>query len=291
MCPLFDILRGSTPPTRRPASTLSPPVMNPKMPFHLLALALALACLPVTPQLHAQTFSVDGFRTGEDSYTGKYAAYFYNGHGSTISGTRESPLYQTYIRWGVGKVDTDPTGQDYFFMYVETPIEIKNMVWGAGMTAEEVNQYGSRLDFSKATSSEYISFYDSSGNEDFWSYTVPKKDYQHSGFYGGQYEDFGMIDAKTSVDYILDNGLGTTSSSANSHIGMAFEYQFLLNTETNNRLLDVIRDGGIIEYHLSPERGLVPTQVPVPEPSGPLMVLLGSAFLMHERKRVDGNRE
>ena len=63
---------------------------------------------------------------------------------------------------------------------------------------------------------------------------------------------------------------------------MAFEYQFALDPAENNALLDVVRDGGVIEYHLSPERGLVPTQVP--EPSSALLAMLGGLSLLRRKR-------
>ena len=205
----------------------------------------------------------------------------------------DNPIYQTYVHWGQGKLSSEPAGADYFFMYIETPIEVKNMVWGNGMTAEEISQYGQQLDFNGATGSEYMSFVlpsgdggDNPGTYPFWSYTKPSYgDDGESGAYGNEWSDltYGFIDAKNSAEYILENGLGTEDYSDNHDIGMAFEYQFALENEVNNELLDILRvDGGVIEYHLSPERGGIPTQVP--EPSSGLMALLGAGFLLRRKR-------
>ena len=240
----------------------------------MIKILIPAAILATLVNCYGQSFNVDGYMTNDDNYTNKTAISFYNGHDPEAYGTASSPIYETYVHWGVGTLSANPTGPTYFFMYVETPIEVKNMVWGNGMTAAEISEYGTSMDFRKATGSEYMSFYDSGGNEEFWSYLEPGK-----GDSGG----YGMIAAKNSADYILENGLGTESSSANHDIAMAFEYQFVLNTTENNALLDILRDDGIIEYHLSPDRGLVPTQVP--EPSSTLLIGLSSIAFLLRRKR------
>jgi len=242
-----------------------------------------LALLASLSPSHGQSFKVDGYMTNEDSYTNKTAVYFYNGHEPEAYGTYDAPIYQTYVHWGQGTLSGNQAGPSYFFMYVETPIEVKNMVWGNAVTAADIAEYDvqysthhgddPKMDYNGATGSEYMAFYDSSGNEKFWSDLQPDS---HSGGYG-------MLDAKTSVDYLLDNGLATTSSSDARDIGMAFEYQFALDNSRNNELLDVVRNGGLIEYHLSPERGLMPTQVP--EPSSTLLIGLSSIAFILRRKR------
>lgn len=232
---------------------------------------------------YGQTFNVDGYLTHEDSYTHKTAVYFYNGHKQEAYGTSSAPIYQTYVRWGQGKLSGDTSGPDFFFMYVETPLEVKNMVWGNEVTEADIAEYGVHysnhhkkkptMDYKQATGSEYMAFNDKAGKERFKSGLKPGK---HSGGYG-------MIDAKTSVDYLLSHGATKDSSGPlGRKVGMAFEYQFALDGTENNALLDIVRDGGIIEYHLSPERGLVPTQVP--EPSGAVLVMLSSALLLRRKR-------
>ena len=240
------------------------------------------------PYSHGQSFNMDGYITNEDSYTDKVAISFFNGHKPEAYGTANAPIYQTYVRWGVGKLSTDPGGADYFFMYVETPIEVKNMIWGNQVTADDIAEYNVQysthhspmkardFDYGKATGSEFIAFYDKKNREQL------KSDLSD----GGTDTSFGFIESKSSLDYLFSKGADTSSSgnaSVDAHnIGMAFEYRFALNNPQNNKLLNVVRDGGIIEYHLSPERGLRPTQVP--EPTSALMVMLGSAFLLRRRR-------
>ena len=266
--------------------------------FSPLGYLCGVLVLLTTAPGSGQNFNLDGYMTPDEEpgYSNRQAFYFFNGHGDQdVYGTMEDPTYQTYVYWGQGKLASDPTGPDYFFMYIETPIEAKNMVWGDGMTPQEISEYGEQLDFNKATGSEYMSFVLPSGDGGdnpetypFWSYLEDDKwgpGSSHSGSYGAEgWENltYGFINAKSSANYILDNGLGTTSSSANHDIGMAFEYQFALDSAENNALLDILRvDGGVIEYHLSPERGGIPTQVP--EPSVLILALLGGLILPRNR--------
>ena len=257
------------------------------MTLHTKLQKILLYSILATSPVYAQSFNVDGYMTNEDSYTHKTAIHFFNGHEPEAYGTYDAPIYQTYVHWGEGTLSGNQAGPSYFFMYLETPAEVKNMVWGNAVTAADIAEYDVQysnhhgdnptMDYNEATGSEYVSFYDKKGNEKFWSYLQPDS---HSGGYG-------MLDAKTSVDYLLDNGLATKASSDARDVGMAFEYQFTLNSTTNNELLDVLRDGGTIEYHLSPERGLIPTQV-VPEPSSTLLIGLSSlAFILRRKRKKD----
>ena len=101
-----------------------------------------------------------------------------------------------------------------------------------------------------------------------------------------------MLGAKTSLNYLLNNGASeATSTSLGRTIGMGFEYQFTLDNAQNNALLDIVRDDGIIQYHLSPERGLIPTQVPdepgidAPEPSTSMLGAIGLMLILRRRNR------
>jgi hypothetical protein len=61
---------------------------------------------------------------------------------------------------------------------------------------------------------------------------------------------------------------------------MAFEYKFDLGEALGLELVNSVQ---IIEYHLSPERGLYPTQVP--EPSGTLLLGIAATLGILRRKR------
>lgn len=240
-------------------------------------------------------FVLDGYLTTMDSYTHKTAVYFYNGHEPEAYGTAANPTYQTYVHWGVGKIGG--AGDDYFFMYVETPIEVKNMVWGSEVTPGDIAEYDVHfsnhhpkdpnkpnedptMDYGQATGSEFMAFYDKTGSQAF------KSELKQLG--GLSSIGYGMKEGRTSVDYLLFNGAikdgaNSTSTSLGRTVGMAFEYQFTKDDTVNNDLLDVVRDGGIIEYHLSPERGLVPTQVP--EPSTSLLGIIGLMMILRRRMK------
>ena len=62
---------------------------------------------------------------------------------------------------------------------------------------------------------------------------------------------------------------------------MAFEYKFDLGEPIS--LSPLVNSVQTIEYHLSPERGLYPTQVP--EPSGTLLLGIAATLGILRRKR------
>jgi len=224
---------------------------------------------------YSQSIQYDGIFTGADGYTNTEIVTWYNGHGSSSYGDFGSQYYNTFIRYGVGTVAGDTSGTQYFFLFAESPLEAKNMVWGAGMTAEEVAQYGKRLSFSDATGSEKIEFVNNKGS------TVLKVDIGSGGSLDKTAKDFGLISYKDSVMYLLSNGISTTSSSSASEFTMSVELQFALDPVKNQAIIDAARNG--LNFHLSPDRGLIPDLVP--EPSTTMLFGLLSTIGLLRRKR------
>ena len=247
--------------------------------------------LLMAPLAKAQSsFTLDGYKTSADSYTDKTALYFYNGHKIEHYGTADAPIYQTYLHWGTGIDSSEGSNTEYFFLYVETPIEVKNMIWGNEVTAADIAEYDVHysnhhgddpdMDYGQATGSEFLAFETVSGAQ----ILKAELDVNQGGKSVSGPGD--LIDVKTSLDYLLAHGATEADSNAGSinsrNIGMAFEFKFDLDTTANQELLDSI---DIIEYHLSPERGLVPTQVLIPEPSSSLMLSLVAMIGLLRRKR------
>lgn len=228
-----------------------------------------------------QNLTLDGvFNPANDQYASFETVSWYNGHDDTTYGTFATQSYKTTIRYGVAEKAGGPAGQKYFFMFADVPLYAKNMVWGAGMTDEEVSQYGKRLDFSGATGSEKFIFMNSNGSENF---TVdfgaaPPQGTGGNTDYG--VNGLGLIDFRDSVSYLLSNGLATSgkSGSSSAHdVTMSVEMQFALNPSANAQLVQLARNG--INVHLSPDRGLIP------EPSTTLLFGLFSVAGLLRRKR------
>lgn len=234
--------------------------------------------------LHGQTIKYDGIFTADDKYTNTEIVTWFNGHDDTTYGDFNSQTFNTFIRYGVGTVAGDTSGTKYFFLFAESPLQAKNMVWGSGMTALEISQYGKQLDFSGATGSEKISILDSKGN----ALLVADIGSQVSG--GGGKKDkkgststsaFGLISFKDSVDYLIGNGISTTTTSSASNYTMSVEMQFALNPTQNAAVVAAARNG--LDFHLSPDRGLIPPMVP--EPSTTLLFGLLTTIGLLRRKR------
>ncbi len=252
----------------------------------------------MAPIAQGQSFSFDGYKTLDDSYDNQRAVYFFNGHKNDESeyGPQNDPTYQTYIHWGTGTDASENTSTQYFFLYVETPIEVKNMLWGNAFTPDDEAEYGKDLDYGGATGSEHIKFMSESATDDDGKDKKGKKDkknkdgdgnviiYTGLGKSDKNVTTTGQLGVKSSLDYLLANGATEADSNAGTidsrETGMAFEYKFTLDAAANQALLDNIT---LIEYHLSPERGLVPTQVP--EPSAPLLIGITVAIGILRRRR------
>ena len=232
---------------------------------------------------HGQTIQYDGIFTGADQYTYFEVVTWYNSHGSSSYGDFNSQYYNTFIRYGVGTVAGDPSGTQYFFLFAESPLEAKNMVWGAGMTALEISQYGKQLSFSDANGSEKITFTNAKGDKDLLMVDIGSQVNEKSGLpqTGKSLPGFGLISFKDSVDYLVGNGISTTTSSSASNYTMSVEMQFKLDPVQNAAVVAAARNG--IDFHLSPDRGLIPPLVP--EPSTSLLFGVLATLSLLRRKR------
>jgi hypothetical protein len=263
----------------------------------LFWLSVITGCL-LGPIAKGQIFSFDGYKTSADSYldANKKAVYFYNGHEEEAYGSAENPIYQTYLHWGVGTDSLETSEAEYFFLYVETPIEVKNMIWADAVTDQDVLDYNvhysnhhddlkkDQFDYGFATGSEKVAFEDSSGDTLFGSALDVNTDGGGKKSKGGTSTISSSFAVKTSLDYLLANGATEADSNAgtidSSITGMAFEYKFDLAEAQGLALVNSVQ---LIEYHLSPERGLYPTQVP--EPSGTLLLGIAATLGILRRKR------
>ena len=211
---------------------------------------------------------VDGI-TSAGEYSNSFIANWTNehhGHGSMFNdGTDETTVW-----WD--------TGSASYFLFIEAPLPVKNMIWGNGVTAEELALYNvhnthlesdgknhhddlTGIDYSKAVGSEKAIF---AGIE-----AKLKDDSVKNAS--------GLVDNATSRSYLLDNLICDMTNCAGLTTTMSFEFEFDLSSADFQTLPSDIQTNGI-EFHLSPERGGPPIDVPAPATlwlmmSGILMLL------------------
>ncbi len=234
---------------------------------------------------------LDGIFDFGDTYANSQVVTWFNGHQTANSfyGDFDNQFATTTIQYGTGQLAGDPFGTEYFFLFVEVPLYGKNMIWDraavddpiknedpdVGLTEDDVGPYrvqhethhdpgDLKLNFNTATGSEKVVFVNGKGKDQF-----------EADLDGNADDAFGLIGFKDSVDYLFDNNLATKDLSLARDRTMSFEFQFELNAAMNEELLGYISNG--IEFHLSPERGLIPA------PGS--LALLGLAALGRRRRR------
>ena len=87
-----------------------------------------------------------------------------------------------------------------------------------------------------------------------------------------------MVSSATSLDYLLDNNICDLTDCSATTTTMSFEFQFGLSADEFEALRNSISDDGI-EFHLSPERGLLPQMV-VPTPATLPVMFFGILLLI-----------
>jgi hypothetical protein len=231
-----------------------------------LLLAAICSALPLAGA-NAATVLIDGVKNSNDVYTNSITTTWTNAHntndpqsiyGDGVNGTTfDATMWYT----------TDATN---LYLYLETPIYAKNMVWGTGVSAADQasyqNQYNHHnnetldLDYNRATGSEGIAV-----------------DGVFGDLGGSVTADGGLglqNDYKSSLDWLLDdasltgggtNGAGYDCGTTNcngSDVVMSFEMRFLLSGAARDAFI-VDLESGITQMHLSPERGNL-SAVPLP---------------------------
>lgn len=251
------------------------------------SVVLATAFLASLAISHGQNLvRLDGiYSPSSDAYTNFEELTFYNGHGKdSVYGNFSNQSYTAAFRYGVAELAGGTPGQQFFFVHVEVPIYAKNMIWenkGADplnlLTGADWDPYGKILDYSGATGSEKLIFVNSSGADQ----VVVDLGGNQPGRNGGKTtygsSGLGLIAFRDSVDYLIGSGISTNQLSTARDTTMSFEMQFALDPVRNQQLVSLARNG--LNFHLSPERGLIP------EPSTVLLAVLAGSMAVMRRRR------
>lgn len=80
----------------------------------------------------ADAIMVDGF-LGVNEYSNSFTAGWYSGHNTAGSQFQKADDHTTTVYW-------ESTNTN-FYLYMEAPLEAKNMIWGSGFTEDEALSY------------------------------------------------------------------------------------------------------------------------------------------------------
>lgn len=267
-----------------------------------------LIAVSISTTARATTVTVDGIRNAGE-YTGSNSGTrvlpWFNGHESiyTLEAGNTNPLH-----WEINDM-----GGDYSLnMFFEVPAFARRMIWG-----DDIKYDGTNFDPSWGIPKEYLDAYfegthHKSVNMSYGTQTGSEY-FQLNGInldkIKWQDEDEnGLADNfiwKTSLQYLLEEGISTTSLSREFDRTASIELlwtglselraQSLVNNITNMELHLSDEARGIPNVPSNPPPGVPPPAVssgppgassPIPEPATATLAMLGLAGLVMRRRRV-----
>lgn len=251
---------------------------NFRIPNTASALLSVLAFAAVSGTATAGAITVDGVRDGNDDYTNSFIANWTNEHhkhGSVFDdGTDETTVW-----W------EEDAGS--YFLFIEAPLVAKNMIWGAGVSAAELLLYDVHNTHIESNGTPHhdpltgITHHMATDSEKaiFAGITAKLKDDTVMGA-GGILEDNAT---SHSYLHLLPNSTCDEVDCFASTTTMSFEFEFNLDSDEFQNLIDDIALNGI-EFHLSPERG-GPASTSVPEPTMLALMILGLFGIGFNRRK------
>lgn len=248
------------------------------MKYPPLALCVAASMYAGTISSYG-AIALDGIFTLGDSYSNSEVISFYNSEPGSIYGSQNNQLGSTTIYYETTTLLGDNSGTNYFFVFVEAPLQAKNMIWSStGLPQEDRDSYGIppnaniNLDYTRATNSEELIL------DNGLMFSI---------------QDVGMGDDDnpmwtTSLQWLLSQNLidinnpDLSDSSSISDIArnttMSFEFKFDSEEEGMDFVNNMVEHG--VEFHLSPERNFV-----VPEPNTVALGAVGLLMILRRRNR------
>ena len=109
----------------------------------LFWLSVITGCL-LGPIAQGQTFSFDGYKTSADSYARrqqKGCLLLQRARGRKHTAQPKTQSIKRMCAGASARIAQKHRQAEYFFLYVETPIEVKNMIWADAVTDQDVLDY------------------------------------------------------------------------------------------------------------------------------------------------------
>jgi len=243
---------------------------------------------------------VNGYMTAGE-YDTSFTAGWYNGHQESGSQYQKADSFETEV-WYTSTVDN-------FFLYIEAPVEVKNMIWGTGFSIAKATEYYQHWCSPNDGNPAALDGSNCAHHADgFATFLADKTDYgamtgsekvifaggytaDLAGSAGGSLQGHSLLNYKDSVDYVIASlGCDTIDCNADT-TPMSFELKFDAFTAAELASLIANIQSGELEFHLSPEWGgnattvSEPDTVAVSEPSTLALFGLGLAGIAARRRK------